>query len=48
MEVGKEGVDVEFVRVEYDLEVAVRGIQESGLPDEFGDFLRTAGAAKPA
>ena len=48
MEVEEGRVEVEFVRVDYDLEAAVRGIQESELPDEFGDFLRTGGAAQTA
>lgn len=35
--------DVEFVRVEYDIEAAARGILDSELPHEFADFLRTGG-----
>jgi predicted phosphodiesterase len=38
-------VDVELVRVEYDLERAMRGIRESDLPDEFAEYLRTGGRA---
>lgn len=38
-------VRVEFVRVEYDLERAVRAIRESDLPDDFAEYLRTGGAA---
>ena len=34
----------EFVRLEYDVERAVRAIRASELPDEFGDFLRAGGA----
>jgi diadenosine tetraphosphatase ApaH/serine/threonine PP2A family protein phosphatase len=34
---------VEFVRVEYDLDEAVRGIRASELPDDFADALRTGG-----
>jgi len=34
---------VEFVRVEYDLERAMRAIRESELPDEFAEYLRTGG-----
>ena len=41
-------VEVEFVRVEYDLEVAIRGLRASGLPAEYGDFLRTGGAPEAA
>jgi len=33
----------EFVRVEYDLDVAVAGVQAAGLPDDFAEFLRTGG-----
>ncbi|HEY4735138.1 MAG TPA: metallophosphoesterase family protein, partial [Gemmatimonadaceae bacterium] len=36
---------VEFVRVEYDVEEAVRGIRDSELPAEFADILRSGGAA---
>jgi predicted phosphodiesterase len=38
------GVDVEFVRVRYDVEAAAREIEASSLPHEFGAFLRTGGA----
>jgi len=34
-------VTVEYSRVEYDVERAMRGIRESDLPDDFADFLRT-------
>jgi hypothetical protein len=37
-------ISVEFVRVEYDVERAMRGIRESDLPDDFADYLRTGGA----
>jgi len=37
---------VEFVRVEYDVAAAARGVLDAGLPEEFADFLRTGG--KPA
>lgn len=36
-------VSVEFVRVEYDVEAAARGIAENGLPTEFADHLRSGG-----
>jgi predicted phosphodiesterase len=36
-------VRVEFVRVEYDVQSAVRGILESELPNDFADYLRTGG-----
>jgi predicted phosphodiesterase len=35
---------VGFFRVEYDIERAVKGIEEAGLPREFADHLRTGGA----
>lgn len=41
LEVGQGGVDAVFERVPYDVERAARGIDESGLPGAFGDFLRT-------
>ena len=34
---------VEFVRVDYEVERAVRAIVESELPNEFADYLRTGG-----
>ncbi len=37
---------VEFVRVEYDVEAAARGVIAAGLPEEFAEFLRSGG--KPA
>jgi diadenosine tetraphosphatase ApaH/serine/threonine PP2A family protein phosphatase len=37
------GVHVEFVRVEYDVEAAMRAIRESDLPDDFAEYLRTGG-----
>jgi predicted phosphodiesterase len=37
-------VDVEFVRVPYDVERAAEGIRTSGLPDDFARFLLTGGA----
>lgn len=39
-------VEPEFVRVEYDVEAAARGILASKLPHDFADYLRTGG--KPA
>lgn len=41
-----EDVDVEFVRVEYDVEAATRAIEESPLPDPFADMLRS-GTGQP-
>jgi predicted phosphodiesterase len=43
-----EDTRVEFVRVEYDLGEAMRGIRESTLPDDFAEYLRTGGVPHPA
>jgi predicted phosphodiesterase len=40
----RQPVDVQFVRVDYDVERAAQAIVEVGLPSDFADFLRTAGA----
>ena len=47
LEAQGNGVGVEFVRVEYDIEAAMRGIRESELPDDFADYLRTGGQPAP-
>jgi predicted phosphodiesterase len=43
-------VSVEFRRVEYDLNEAMRGIRASSLPHEFADYLQSGGrtSASPA
>jgi predicted phosphodiesterase len=38
-----ENVNVEFVRVEYDVDRAMEGIRASELPDDFAEYLRTGG-----
>ncbi len=38
-------IEPEIMRVEYDLEWAMRGIRESELPDDFAEYLRTGGRA---
>ena len=43
-----DGVAVEFVRVEYDVERATRAIRESELPDDFAEYLETGGMPAPA
>jgi len=48
LEAGSGPVQVEHVRVEYDVERAVRGIRESELPDDFAGYLRTGGQAAVA
>ncbi len=40
---GRGAPDVEFVRVPYDLEAAMSGVREAGLPEAFAEFLRTGG-----
>lgn len=39
---------VEMVRVEYNIEGAMRGIRESELPDDFAEYLRIGGAVVAA
>jgi diadenosine tetraphosphatase ApaH/serine/threonine PP2A family protein phosphatase len=41
VEIGNGKIGVEYVRVEYDVERAIRGIRDSGLPDDFAEILRT-------
>ena len=43
LDVTADSVDVEFIRVAYDVDEAVAGIEASTLPVEFGAFLRTGG-----
>lgn len=45
LDVTVSAVEVEFVRIDYDVEEAARAILASELPDEFADFLRTGGNA---
>lgn len=45
LELGGGSVDVQFIRVEYDLDRAMQGIRESELPDDFAEYLRTGGRA---
>jgi hypothetical protein len=40
-------VSVEFIRIEYDVERAMRGIRESELSDDFAEYLRTGGQLAP-
>jgi len=41
LDVGDGKVGVEFVRIDYDVEKAIRAIRESDLPDDLAEFLRT-------
>jgi predicted phosphodiesterase len=38
---------VEFVRVEYDVERIATAIEQSDLPDDFAEYLRTGGKPAP-
>ena len=46
LDVEQAVVDIEIVRVVYDIEKTARAIIESTLPNEFADFLRRGGNAK--
>jgi predicted phosphodiesterase len=48
LEVGEGEPQVEFVRVEYDLERAMEGIRRSELPDDFAEYLCTGGIPRPS
>ena len=48
LDVGDGAVQVEFVRVEYDVDAAARAILASELPDDFAAYLRTGGRPGPA
>jgi predicted phosphodiesterase len=43
--IGSEPLQVEFVRVEYDVDAAAHAVIEAGLPIEFAAFLQTGGAS---
>lgn len=43
LDVSSSGVQVEIVRVVYDVEAAARGVVAAGLPTEFAEFLRKGG-----
>jgi predicted phosphodiesterase len=48
LDLGKGPVTVEFVRVAYDVDEAMRGIRASDLPDDFAEDLNTGGRPAPA
>lgn len=48
LEVSKDAVSVEVIRVEYDVDAVVRAIRASELPDEFADYLLAGGKLAPA
>jgi diadenosine tetraphosphatase ApaH/serine/threonine PP2A family protein phosphatase len=43
---GDDEPQVEFVRVEYDIDATIAGVLAAGLPEDFGAFLRTGGAPR--
>jgi predicted phosphodiesterase len=45
LNIGEGPVRVEFVRVAYDVERAVRAIRDSELPDALAEYLRRGGVA---
>ena len=47
LDVSAEGVAVELVRVEYDVERAAQAIRASDLPDEFAEYLISGGRLSP-
>jgi predicted phosphodiesterase len=42
-EIGADGVQIEFVRVEYDVARTIAGVRSAGLPEDFVEFLQTGG-----
>jgi predicted phosphodiesterase len=45
VDVGGEAIQVEYVRVPYDVDRAAQGILDSELPEAFAEYLRTGGSA---
>lgn len=43
VDIGSNPPQLQMVRVEYDVERAMRGVRDSGLPDDFAEFLRNGG-----
>lgn len=39
----REGITVEFIRFDYDIEKAAKGVEASILPDEYAEMLRKGG-----
>jgi predicted phosphodiesterase len=44
LDVSERGVEVDFLRVEYDVDRAARGIEQSELPNDFAEYLKSGGA----
>jgi putative phosphoesterase len=47
VDVDDQGVGIELVRVEYELERTTSAIRQSDLPDEFATYLEVGGAVSP-
>jgi predicted phosphodiesterase len=47
LDVGKSDVEVDFIRVDYDVDAVVQAIRASELPDEFADYLLSPSAREP-
>jgi predicted phosphodiesterase len=47
LDVSEASVNVEFVRIAYDVDEAARGILASTLPHDFAEYLRTGGKLAP-
>ena len=45
LDLGGDATHVEHVRVPYDIERTIAGVRAAGLPEEFGEFLRSGGRA---
>jgi len=45
VEVTAESIEVDFIRIEYDIDTATNTILASALPDEFAPYLRSGGAS---
>jgi predicted phosphodiesterase len=47
LDLGGGEPQVEFVRVDYDIDGTIAGIRAAGLPEDFVEFLRTGGKPAP-
>lgn len=43
VDIGSGAVNVEFVRIAYDIERTIAGVRSAGLPEDFAEFLQTGG-----
>lgn len=46
LELGRDELRVEFVRLDYDIAATIAGVRGAGLPEEFVEFLETGGAPR--